>query len=65
MRGTAIVAGNRALFEELGIAHPVKEVHRKEAGTEVLIARAGQYFGSIVVTDQLRPSAASAVRALA
>lgn len=63
-RGTAIVAGNRALFEELGIAHPVKELDRKEAGTEVLIARAGRYCGSIVVTDQLRPSAVPAVRAL-
>ena len=39
LRGTAIVVGNRALFEELGIAHPEKETDRKEAGTEVLVAR--------------------------
>ncbi len=64
LRGTAIVVGNRALFEELGIAHPEKEVHGKEAGTEVLVAQGGRYCGSVVVTDQLRPSAAPAVRAL-
>ena len=64
LRGTAIVVGNRALFEELGIAHPEKEIDGKEAGTEVLVARGGRYCGSIVVTDQLRPSAAPAVKAL-
>ena len=64
LRGTAIVVGNRALFKELGIAHPEKEIDDKEAGTEVLVARGGRYCGSIVVTDQLRPSAAPAVKAL-
>ena len=63
-RGTPIVVGNRALFEELGIAHPYKETDRKEAGTEVLVACGGRYCGSIVVTDQLRPSAAPAIKAL-
>ena len=64
LRGTAIVVGNRALFEELGIAHPEKETDRKEAGADVLVARGGRYCGSIVVTDQLRPSAAPAVKTL-
>src|SRR5271156_482349 len=64
LRGTAIVVGNRALFEELGIAHPEKETDRKEAGPEVLVARGGRYCGSILITDQLRPSAAPAVKAL-
>ena len=64
LRGTAIVVGNRALFEELGIAHPEKETDGNEAGTDVLVARGGRYCGSIVVTDQLRPSAAPAVKAL-
>ena len=64
LRGTAIVVGNRALFEELGIAHPEKEIDRKEAGTEVLVARGRRYCGCIVITDQLRPSAAPAVKAL-
>ncbi len=35
------------------------------AGTEVLVARGGRYYGSMLVTDQLRPSAAPAVKALA
>jgi heavy metal translocating P-type ATPase len=64
LRGTAIVAGSRTLFEELGIAHPEKETDHKEAGTDVLVARGGRYCGSIVVTDQLRPSAAPAVKTL-
>jgi heavy metal translocating P-type ATPase len=64
LRGTAIVIGNRALFKELGIAHPEKAIDDEEAGTEVLVARGGRYCGSIVVTDQLRPSAAPAVKAL-
>jgi P-type Cu+ transporter len=64
LRGTSIVVGNRGLFEELGIAHPEKEIDGKGAETEVLVARGGRYCGSIVVTDQLRPSAAPAVRSL-
>ena len=64
LRGMAIVVGNRALFAELGIAHPVKEFGSKEAGTEVLVARGVGFCGSIVVTDQLRPSAPPAVRDL-
>ncbi len=62
LRGTAIVVGNRALFKELGIVHPKMEID--DAGTEVLVARGGRYCGSIVVTDQLRPSAAPAVKDL-
>jgi heavy metal translocating P-type ATPase len=64
LRGTPIVVGNRALFEELGIPHPEKEIDGNPEGTEVLVAREGRFCGSIVVTDQLRPSAAPAVRAL-
>ena len=63
LRGEPVVVGNRALFEELGIAQPEKTV--MAAGTEVLVARGGRYYGSILVTDQLRPSAAPAVKALA
>jgi heavy metal translocating P-type ATPase len=63
-RGTAIVVGNRALFEELGIGHPAKDTDGTVAGTEVLVARGGRYCGTVVVTDQLRPSAAPAIKAL-
>ena len=56
------VVGNRALFEELGIALP--QLAPAADGTEVLVARGGEYYGSILVTDQLRPSAAPAVKSL-
>ncbi len=62
LHGEPIAVGNRALFEELGIARPGK--NNVTAGTEVLVARGGRYYGSIVVTDQVRPSSASAVKAL-
>jgi heavy metal translocating P-type ATPase len=65
LHGKPIVVGNRALFEELGIAHPGKERGSTEGGTEVLVARGGRYYGSILITDQLRPSAAPAIEALA
>ena len=69
LHGKPVVVGNRALFEELGIAHPGKETGKEngsaEGGTEVLVARGGRYYGSILITDQLRPSAAPAVKALA
>ena len=62
LRGEQIVVGNRALFEELAI--PAHDEAVATAGTAVLVARTGNYLGSIVVTDQLRPSAAPAVKAL-
>jgi heavy metal translocating P-type ATPase len=62
LRGEPIVVGNRALFEELGIARPEKA--NATEGTEVLVARGGHYCGSILVTDQLRPSSSPAVKAL-
>lgn len=53
-------SGRPALFQELTIAPAEKD--SMSGGTE---ARAGRYRGSILVTDQLRPSAAPAVKALA
>jgi heavy metal translocating P-type ATPase len=62
LHSESIVVGNRALFEELGIAQPEKD--RTGGATEVLVSLGGRYYGSILVTDQLRPSAAPAVKAL-
>jgi heavy metal translocating P-type ATPase len=60
--GKQAVVGSRALFKELGIALPQ---HAGTAdGTEILVARGGRYHGSVLVTDQLRPSAIAAVKAL-
>jgi heavy metal translocating P-type ATPase len=56
------VVGNRALFEELGIALPQQA--GTADGTEIFVAHRGRYFGSILVTDQLRPGAIAAVKAL-
>jgi heavy metal translocating P-type ATPase len=63
LHGERIVVGNRALLDELAITRP--DSSSISGGTEVLVARAGRYLGSILVTDQLRPSAAPAVKALA
>jgi heavy metal translocating P-type ATPase len=63
LHGERIIVGNRALLEELAITRP--DSGNTSGGTEVLVARAGRYLGSILVTDQLRPSAAPAVKALA
>jgi heavy metal translocating P-type ATPase len=60
--GEQTAVGNRALLQDLGVTLP-PQAHSAE-GTEIFVARAGRYFGSILVTDQLRPSAASAVKAL-
>jgi P-type E1-E2 ATPase len=56
------MVGNCSLFNELGIAVP--RLAGKGEGTEVLVSRAGRYLGSILVTDQVRPSAAPAVQVL-
>jgi heavy metal translocating P-type ATPase len=60
--GEQTVVGNRTLFHELGIAPP--DLPNVSEGTEILVAHGGCYLGSILVTDQLRPSAAPAVKAL-
>jgi len=62
LHGEPVAVGNRALFEELGIARPEK--NSMTGGTEVLVAIGDHYSGSILVTDQLRPSSAPAVKAL-
>ena len=62
LRGEPVVVGSRALFDELGITD--RGLQNAMDGTEVLIARAGRYLGSILVKDELRPSSAPAVKAL-
>jgi heavy metal translocating P-type ATPase len=61
VEGGQIVAGNRPLFAELGLTLPERTAAE---GTEIFVARNGKYFGSVIVSDQLRPGSASAVRAL-
>jgi Cu+-exporting ATPase len=60
--GKPVVVGNRALFGELDIVGPKK--NSAIEGTEVLVAKGGRYYGSILVRDDLRPSSGPAVKAL-
>src|SRR5579863_521609 len=61
VKGEETVAGNQPLFTELGLRLPERSAAE---GTEIFVARNGKYIGSVVVADQLRPSSASAVKAL-
>jgi heavy metal translocating P-type ATPase len=60
--GEEVFLGNRILLTELGIEAPEGTV--TDDVTEIFVAKEGRYLGSILVTDQLRPSSVSAVRAL-
>lgn len=62
LHGEPVAVGNRALLEELGIAVPATAGALE--GTQVYVAQGDRFLGSILVTDQLRPSASSAVRSL-
>ena len=61
VEGEKTVAGNRSLFTEIGLTLPERSAAE---GTEIFVARNGNYIGSVVVADQLRPGSASAVKAL-
>ncbi len=58
--GRFIAAGNGALLEELGIAF----VPCPGPGTVVYVAIDGIFAGSICISDQLKPTAAQAIRQL-
>ena len=66
--GEIILAGNRALLIEHGIADDVlgaaKLVDDCAALSEVAVGRSGRFLGSILIADALRPEAAAAVRTL-
>jgi Cd2+/Zn2+-exporting ATPase/Cu+-exporting ATPase len=56
-RGETIAVGNRALLEGEGIEVP----NAKEAGSTVLVARGGKFFGALEVADVVRPEAAASI----
>jgi heavy metal translocating P-type ATPase len=62
VNGEEAVVGNRMLFKELGIL--ALEGSVSDDVTEIFVARGGRYLGSILISDQLRPSSADAVRSL-
>jgi P-type E1-E2 ATPase len=66
--GETILAGNRALLLEHGFADralgAAQTGNKREALSEVAVARNGRFLGRILIADALRPEAAAAVRAL-
>jgi heavy metal translocating P-type ATPase len=62
VNGEQAVVGNRMLFKELGIL--TLEGSVSDDVTEIFVARGGRYLGSILISDQLRPSSLAAVRSL-
>ena len=62
MDGESVIVGKRGFLEGLGIVLPEKNY--KVGGTEVFVARGGSYLGSILIADEIRPSARPAVKAL-
>jgi len=62
VEGKPAVVGSRAFLLEQGIALPAPA--QDHGSTEILVAHAGTYLGSIRIADVLRPEAIAAVRAL-
>jgi heavy metal translocating P-type ATPase len=62
VQGESVVVGKRALLEDLKIALPEKNF--KVGGTEVFVGLEGRYLGSILIADEIRPSARPAIQAL-
>jgi heavy metal translocating P-type ATPase len=62
MDGESVIVGKRGFLEGLEIVLPDKNY--KVGGTEVFVARGGNYLGSILIADEIRPSARPAVKAL-
>jgi heavy metal translocating P-type ATPase len=57
--GDPIAVGNRLLMHELGIQIPDR--NHDEGATEVLVARRGSFLGTILIADNLRTEAVTAV----
>jgi Cd2+/Zn2+-exporting ATPase len=58
--GADILAGSARLLDDFGIAHPDVQ----EAGTVVYVAEGGRFAGHILLADEVKPDAATAVAAL-
>jgi heavy metal translocating P-type ATPase len=59
--GHTVVVGNTALLEEANVSLPAMSI---TAGARVLVARNGQFVGSIHIADQVRDGASEAIREL-
>ena len=58
--GKRVLAGNEKLMKREGI----KPLPCSQAGTVVHVAREGKYLGCAVISDQIKPTAPAAVKAL-
>lgn len=58
-----VLVGNATFLREKGVALQPPEADGA-AATEVLVARAGRYLGTIAIADGVRPEAAAAIEAL-
>lgn len=58
--GKRVLAGNETLMKREGI----KPLPCSQAGTVVHVAREGKYLGCAVISDQIKPTAPAAVKAL-
>ena len=61
LQGKTILCGNEALMEHFDVEYPNDEAG---FGTRVLVAVAGHYVGSIVISDTIKDGAAEAVKKL-
>ena len=61
LQGKTILCGNEALMEQFNVEYPAEE---SGFGTRVLVAVAGHYVGSLVISDTIKDGAAEAVKKL-
>jgi heavy metal translocating P-type ATPase len=61
--GRIVLIGNAAMLTEAGIAVP--DLAPVETGSQILVARDGDFLGRVIVADPLRPEARPAMQALA
>ena len=58
--GAAVACGNARMMKRLGVDAPEADA----AGTVVYVAADGKFIGHIVISDEIKPDSAEAVRAL-
>ena len=64
LAGELVLIGNAALMREHDVAVPENVRGRRPEGSEVFVARGGNFLGALVIADTVRPEAASAIKAI-
>ena len=62
--GELVLVGNQALMRAHGIAVPPQLLAGHPQASQVLVARAGELLGALVIADTVRPEAADAIKAI-